>query len=83
MIPTRYHHEPEKSPPQYTRHADMVKLADYICQKAELGQSGNWVVHYPDDTRKRLNMSRDDIDSYIEGLKNQKPKIEEFFELIG
>lgn len=83
LIPTRFHHNPEKCPPKHLRHTLIVKIADYICHKADLGCSGNPVVPGLGEAIEQLKLSRDVIDQCIEGLKEQRAKIEEFFEMIG
>lgn len=83
LLPTRFHHNPDKCPPHYYKHASIVMLADHICQKAGLGYSGNPAVPKLGGTRQRLGFDKTEVERSVEELKEQHSEIEEFFEMIG
>ncbi len=83
VFPSRYHHSPEMCPSRYQRSAYVIKLADYLCLKAEIGKSGTPVIPETGDVKKNLGLNDEDITSCEEELKKQKAKIDEFFKAIG
>lgn len=82
LLPTRFHHNPDKCPPSFYKHASIVMVADYICQKSGLGHSGNPVIPKLGGTRKRLGLDNNDIDASVEDLKGRRNEIEEFLEMM-
>ncbi len=82
LLPSRFHHDPERCPPNYRQHTLIVELADFLCRKANLGYSGNPVVPKSTKAKEKLGFDNRDIAEDIEELKKQRSKIEAFFQMI-
>jgi HD-like signal output (HDOD) protein len=83
LIPARYHHHLEECPPRYQAQAMVVELADFICHKAAVGQSGNPASYPSDHTNKILGLTTADIKEMSDYLKEQRPIIEQFLTAIS
>jgi len=82
ILPPRFHHNSLECPHTYRDHAMIVEFADFLCQKADIGNGGNPVVQELKTVRQKLGIELRDMEAIIEGLKEQRSKIEEFLELV-
>jgi HD-like signal output (HDOD) protein len=80
VLPCRYHHDDSRCPPAFQRDADVVAVADFACHKADLGRSGNPRVLRPTPGMKRLGLASDDLKALIQGLREERERIEAFLE---
>jgi HD-like signal output (HDOD) protein len=83
VLPSRYHHKPDMCPPKYQLPAYVIKMADYLCFKAEIGSSGTPVTPGMGVVKKKLGFDKDDISSCVDDLLEQRTKIEEFYKVIS
>ncbi len=82
MLPCRFHHDSLACPDDYRTQAMVVEFADFLCQKAQIGFSGNLALKDPDGVSEELGLTPEDIEELVQGLKEERPQIEEFLELI-
>ena len=82
LLPPRFHHNSLECPPTYQRYAMTIEFADFLCQKADIGNSGNPAVEELNTVRQKLGITLDDMEVIIEELKGQRSKIEEFLEAV-
>jgi HD-like signal output (HDOD) protein len=83
MMPSLYHHQPGVCPEPYHLLAMVVELADFVCHKAQIGQSGNPVVRFPTQASAALKFKQDDIELMVGRLIQQRPNIEQFLTTIA
>lgn len=81
MIPTRFHHTPESSPPQFRYQSLIINLADYLTQKAGIGHSGNPVPVTVKNAPKKIGINEQVLRMTVEQLKRKEPEIKEFFNI--
>lgn len=82
VYPSFYHHRVEKCHSGYLNRALVVALADSLCQKANIGHSGNQVAPSASKTGNMLKFSSESMEEIVSELDNQRPSIEAFFEII-
>jgi len=82
MLPSLYHHQPSACPQPYHLLAMVVQLADFVCHKAEVGNSGNPLVTHPDQACSALGYTEPDVDQLVGRLQKQRPAIEQFLTAI-
>ena len=83
LMPSRFHHDPVECPKDHRQYAIIVELANFMCKSAGLGNSGNLAISKPEGFSKTLGISVKDADAIGEDLKEQRPQIEEFLEIIS
>ena len=81
LLPSRFHHNSVECPVTYRHHAMIIELADFLCQKAQIGHSGNPVIPKSERISGQLGISLRDMEMIVSELNEQRSKIEEFFEL--
>ncbi len=82
VMPSLYHHDPRSCPETYRLLAMVVELADSICHKAQIGQSGNPIMRTPTEGSKALGFKEDHVNLMVASLIQQRPKIEQFLTAI-
>ncbi len=82
LLPTRFHHSSTACPLEYQRDAMIIEVADCLCQRAEIGNSGNPVIVNVGNTVKELKITHSTIETLVKELKKQLSEIEAFFEVI-
>ena len=80
-MPCLFHHDSAECPPAYQSQAMVIEFADFLCQKAEIGHSGNPVLPKSAEIRGKLGISLADADTIVDELKEQRSEIEEFLKL--
>jgi HD-like signal output (HDOD) protein len=81
-VPAHFHHTSIECPPDFRSQAMVIELADYICRKSDVGNSGNPVIADVEAISSELGISEDDVESTICKINEMRPQIEEFFKLI-
>jgi HD-like signal output (HDOD) protein len=81
LLPSRFHHNSVECPLTYRHHAMIVELADFLCQKAQIGHSGNPVIPKSERISGNLGISLRDMEMIVSELNEQRSKIEDFLEL--
>lgn len=81
LLPSRFHHNPDKCPPKYEKQALIVEFADILCHNAGIGYSGNFVVPKPRRVIEKLRLDKTDMEVITEDLIKQRPNIDAFLEL--
>lgn len=83
MLPSLYHHQPNACPQPYHMLAMVVQMADFVCHQAQVGQSGNPAVIYPDQASTTLGFKEKDVENQVNCLQQKRPAIEQFLTAIG
>ena len=81
LLPCRFHHNPEACPAGFRHHSLIINLADYLCQKANIGHSGNPVPVAVKNSPKKTGISANALIMIIDQLKKKEQEIKEFFEI--
>ena len=81
LLPTRFHHNSVECPITYRHHAMIIELADFLCQKAQIGHSGNPAIPKSERIGVKLGISLRDMEMIVSELNDQRSKIEEFLKL--
>jgi HD-like signal output (HDOD) protein len=82
LLPCRFHHDSLACPDDYREQAMIVEFADFLCQRAQIGFSGNPAIHDPESVGQELGLTPEDIEELVQGFEEERPQIEEFLELI-
>ena len=83
LLSSRYHHRSLECPLEYRRHAMIVEIADYICQEADIGKSGNSGHSEIETVSRKLEVTSEEIEQTTGELREQRSIIEEFLKLIS
>jgi HD-like signal output (HDOD) protein len=83
LLPSRYHHKSNSCPQLYQPDAIMVELADHLCHKAHIGRSGNPVISKSEKTSVKLGLSDQQVSTIVKDLKQERPILEQFLELMN
>lgn len=81
LLPCRFHHNPEACPAGFRHHSLIINLADYLCQKANIGHSGNPVPVAVKNSPMKTGISANALIMIIDQLKHKEKEIKEFFEI--
>ncbi len=81
LLPCRFHHNPEACPAGFRHHSLIINLADYLCQKANIGHSGNPVPVAVKNSPRKTGISANALIMIIDQLKQKETEIKEFFEI--
>jgi HD-like signal output (HDOD) protein len=81
--PISFHHQVEKAGKDYMHMTSIVHLADILCKRAQIGNSGdNKIPAYQRSAQKYLNLQENDLDTLIEELKQEEDKAKSFLSAI-
>jgi len=83
LLPSRFHHNVAKCPNSYQTRAMMVQLANFLCQKASIGHSGNPVNSKVEKMSQKMGISLKDVETVFKDLKKKRAEIEEFVKVIN
>lgn len=81
LLPCRFHHNPEGCPVGFRHHALIINLADYLCQKANIGHSGNPVPVAVKNSPQKTGINEVALRMIIDQLRRKEEQIKDFFEL--
>lgn len=81
LIPCRFHHNPEKCPVKLQHMTLIINLADYLCQKAGIGHSGNPVPVAVKNSFQKVGTNEQILRMIIEKLKKKEDQIKDFFRI--
>ena len=81
LMPCRFHHNPEKCPIKLQHMTLIINLADYLCQKAGIGHSGNPVPVTVKNSFQKVGTNAQILRMIIEKLKKKDDQIKEFFRI--
>jgi len=82
-FPISFHHQVEKAGKDYMQITSIVHLADILCKRAQIGNSGdNKIPAFQRSAQKYLNLQEDDLDTIIEELKQEEDKAKSFLSAI-
>jgi len=82
IMPCRFHHRSDSCPRDYHQAALIVELADSLCNKAEIGTSGNPVIIRKESVRRQLRLSLNAQKEVMNVLGEQEAEIEEFLDCL-
>jgi len=81
--PISFHHQVEKAGKDYLQMTSIVHLADILCKRAQIGNSGdNKIPAYQRAAQKHLTLQENDLDALIEELKQEEDKVKSFLSAI-
>jgi HD-like signal output (HDOD) protein len=82
-FPISFHHQVEKVDKNYMQMTSIIHLADILCKRAHIGNSGdNKIPTIQIPAQKYLNMKEDDLERIIEELKQEEDKAMSFLSAI-
>ena len=81
LFPCRFHHNPEACPASFRHHSLIINLADYLCQKANIGHSGNPVPVAVKNSTRKTGISTNALIMIIDQVRKKETEIKEFFEI--
>ncbi len=81
LLPCRFHHNPEACPAGFRHHSLIINLADYLCQKANIGHSGNPVPVAVKNSPQKTGISSNALIMILDQLKQKEKEIKDFFEI--
>jgi len=81
LLPSRFHHNSVECPVTYRHYAMIIELADFLCQKAQIGHSGNPVIPKSERISGNLGISLRGMEMIVSELNEQRSEIEKFLEL--
>ncbi|OGR05279.1 MAG: hypothetical protein A2511_17130 [Deltaproteobacteria bacterium RIFOXYD12_FULL_50_9] len=83
ILPVQFHHSSAKCPQDFTIKAMIIEVADFLCHKTAIGSSGNPGVADVKIAVKNLGLLKDDLKRIIDFLERQRPKMEEYLQLLA
>jgi HD-like signal output (HDOD) protein len=83
LLPARFHHNFAACPPDYQHHAMIVRLANFLCQKAGIGHSGDPVMENVRIISQKLGFTHRDMETILKELEEQRESIEDFLGIIS
>ncbi len=70
--PVRWHHEPGRCDPAHRSHAELLGVADWMCNTLRVGFGGNSHPAKPSvDLLRRLRLSNESIEKAAQSLQNE------------
>ncbi len=81
LIPCRFHHNPDACPVGLRHHALIINMADYLCQKANIGHSGNPVPVAVKNSVQKTGINEIALRMIIDQLRRKEKQIKDFFEI--
>jgi HD-like signal output (HDOD) protein len=82
-FPISFHHQVEKADKSHMRMTSIVHLADILCKRANIGNSGdNKIPAIQLPAQEHLKVSEDDLEEIIEQLKQEGDKAKSFLNAI-
>jgi len=83
IFPIAYHHQVEEVDQEYILLTSIVHLADIICKKAGIGNSGDSNIPlFQKAATKRLCIKEKEIEYMIKELQNEEEKVQTFLSAI-
>jgi len=83
VFPIAYHHQVEEVDQEHILLTSVVHLADIICKKAGIGNSGdNSIPLFQKAAKKKLCIKEGEIDYMIKELQNEEEKAQAFINAI-
>jgi len=83
VSPIKFHHQVEKAPALHIRITSVVHLADSVCKRAHIGNSGDTMISPPHPlAEEQLKVGEHDLDEMVEELKREEEKVASFFNAI-
>jgi len=78
----RWHHDPLSCPePDHQTLVKLIHMADYICHRQKLGDSGNPSAHYDYRVRDEMDLTDEKIASLVETIQAQAAESETLLSL--
>lgn len=81
LLPCRFHHTPDSSPPEFKHHALIINLADYLTQKAGIGHSGNPFPVAVKNSIQKVGINPSILKLIIDQVRRKESEIKEFFKI--
>ena len=82
-LPISFHHQVKKVDKNYMQMTSIVHLADILCKRAHIGNSGdNKIPTIQIPAQEHLNVKEDDLDKIVEELKQEEDKAKSFLSAI-
>jgi putative nucleotidyltransferase with HDIG domain len=81
--PARYHHNPSECPKQQVDMAMVVHLANFICHRSGIGQSGNNNINTDNKILRKLRLSDENVRTLTEELESEQGEVEDFLAALS
>ncbi|MBW2184254.1 MAG: HDOD domain-containing protein, partial [Deltaproteobacteria bacterium] len=82
-FPISFHHQVEKVDKSYMQMTSIVHLADILCKRAHIGNSGdNKIPAIQLPAQENLNLKEDELGKIIEELKQEEDKVKSFLSAV-
>jgi len=83
VTPIAFHHHTEKVDKKYRHLTSIVHLADILCKRARIGNSGDNTLPPPHPSAHEiLKLGERDLDTMVEELKREEERVTSFFSAI-
>ena len=83
LLPIAYHHQVEAAEQGDLLPVSIVHLADIVCKKAGIGNSGDSMVPpFQQAAKESLRLEDEDLDSLVEELQKGEEKVQAFMNAI-
>jgi putative nucleotidyltransferase with HDIG domain len=83
-FPIAYHHQVGEVDQENILQVSIVHLADIICKKAKIGNSGdNGIPYFQKIAKETLQIKEEEIDSIIKELQSEEEKVQAFINSIN
>jgi putative nucleotidyltransferase with HDIG domain len=83
VAPISFHHQVEKVNKDYTEITSIIHLADILCKRAHIGNSGdNTIPHIHPLAMHYLKLQEDDLGKIVEELGQEEEKVKTFLDAI-
>jgi HD-like signal output (HDOD) protein len=82
-LPVVYHHKVDEVDQENILQVSIVHLADILCKKANIGNSGNNTIPYFQEAAKEsLRIKEEEMDSIVNELQSEEEKVQAFINSI-
>ncbi len=81
LMPCRFHHNPEACPVGFRHHALIINLSDYLCQKANIGHSGNPVPVAVKNAIQKTGITKNALILIVDQVRRKEKEIKDFFQI--
>ena len=83
-FPIAYHHQVGEADQENILQVSIVHLADIICKKAKICNSGdNGIPYFQKTAKETLQIKEEEIDSIIKELQSEEEKVQAFINAIN
>jgi HD-like signal output (HDOD) protein len=83
ILPVAYHHKVDEVDQENILQVSVVHLADILCKRANIGNSGNNTIPYFQEAAKEsLRIKEEEMDGIVNELQSEEEKVQAFINSI-